>query len=93
MPRFIRHLPNVSAALLDTACCGMAGAFGMFAKTYDLSLRVAKPMIELINNLPPDTPLVASGTSCRHQIAHLTDRRPLHMAELLARFVIVPRER
>jgi hypothetical protein len=28
---------------------------------------------------------VASGASCRHQFAHLTQARPLHIAELLAR--------
>jgi hypothetical protein len=28
--------------------------------------------------------LVASGTSCRHQIADLTNREALHMAELIA---------
>jgi len=27
---------------------------------------------------------VASGTSCRHQALHLTERHPLHIAELLA---------
>jgi len=27
---------------------------------------------------------VASGTSCRQQIEHLTPARPKHMAELLA---------
>ena len=30
------------------------------------------------------TTVVASGTSCRHQIDHLTDIKPVHMAELLA---------
>jgi hypothetical protein len=28
--------------------------------------------------------MVASGTSCRHQIEHLTAAHPKHMAELLA---------
>ena len=33
------------------------------------------------------TALVASGTSCRHQIADLTDAQPLHLAEFLARYL------
>jgi Fe-S oxidoreductase len=28
--------------------------------------------------------VVASGTSCRHQISELSELRPKHMAELLA---------
>jgi hypothetical protein len=31
---------------------------------------------------------VASGTSCRHQIADLTNAHPKHMAELLAEAIM-----
>jgi hypothetical protein len=34
--------------------------------------------------------VVASGTSCRHQIADLTDVHPLHLAEFLARHLRDP---
>ena len=80
-------LPGASAHWLDTGCCGMAGAFGMLAEHAELSRRVAAPLVEAIEDLPRDTALVASGTSCRHQIAHLTGAQPLHLAELLARFL------
>jgi hypothetical protein len=50
----------------------------------ELSHQVAVPLVEAVDALPRDTTLVASGTSCRHQIADLTDARPLHLAELLA---------
>ena len=33
---------------------------------------------------PTGTEVIASGTSCRHQITDLTNLRPKHMAELLA---------
>jgi Fe-S oxidoreductase len=62
----------------------MAGAFGMLESKYDLSVRVAEPLVQSIASQPPETIAVASGTSCRHQIAHLTASRPQHMAELLA---------
>jgi Fe-S oxidoreductase len=45
---------------------------------------VATPLVEAIEALPEGTRVVACGTSCRHQIRHLTDAEPLHMAELLA---------
>jgi FAD/FMN-containing dehydrogenase/Fe-S oxidoreductase len=84
MARLARRLPQRRVTLLDTGCCGMAGAFGALASKYVLSLQVAQPLIEKIQSQPPGVILVASGTSCRHQIEHLTPLRPQHMAELLA---------
>jgi Fe-S oxidoreductase len=80
-------IPGNEVALLNTGCCGMAGAFGSMDAKYTLSLDVAKPLIAQVERLDEDTLLVASGTSCRHQIDHLADRTPLHMAELLAMFI------
>ncbi|MDX9974691.1 MAG: FAD-linked oxidase C-terminal domain-containing protein [FCB group bacterium] len=82
--RLAQRLPNSNVTALQTGCCGMAGAFGALTAKYDLSVKVAQPLVEQINALTPDTRLVASGTSCRHQIEHLTDADPIHMAELLA---------
>ncbi len=84
MCRLAERAPNAAAALLDTGCCGMAGAFGALDAKYDLSLAVAKPLVEKINALTAGTDLIASGTSCRHQITHLTEKAPLHFAEWLA---------
>ena len=84
LPTLAEKIPGTSATLMDTGCCGMAGAFGMLAKKYELSKQVAGPLVDKINALPAGTKLVASGTSCRHQITHLTTAKPLHMAELLA---------
>jgi Fe-S oxidoreductase len=84
MRRLAERLPGRNATVLDTACCGMAGAFGALAEKYDLSLQVAQDLIDKIDNQARGTEIVASGTSCRHQIADLTNLQPKHMAELLA---------
>ena len=84
MARLAARLPGRTAALLDTGCCGMAGAFGALERKYDLSLKVAAPLVQQVNAQPAGTVIVASGTSCRHQLEHLTDVQPKHMAELLA---------
>ena len=83
MSRLVDRLPGRKAKLLDTACCGMAGAFGALAEKYDLSVKVGSDLLEKIEKQDPDT-VVASGTSCRHQIADLGHVHPLHMAEFLA---------
>jgi FAD/FMN-containing dehydrogenase/Fe-S oxidoreductase len=80
----INRLPGASARWLETGCCGMAGAFGMLKAHRELSHQVAVPLVEAVDALQSGTTLVASGTSCRHQIADLTDARPMHLAELLA---------
>jgi FAD/FMN-containing dehydrogenase/Fe-S oxidoreductase len=84
MATLAERLPGRTATVLDTACCGMAGAFGALAEKYDLSLQVAQRLLDQIDNQPQGTEVIASGTSCRHQITDLTNLRPKHMAELLA---------
>ena len=70
--------------MLNTGCCGMAGAFGALASKYELSVKVAEPLIRQVKEQPYATIVVASGTSCRHQIDHLAPVRAQHMAEVLA---------
>jgi FAD/FMN-containing dehydrogenase/Fe-S oxidoreductase len=84
MARLAERLPGRKATVLDTACCGMAGAFGAFAEKYELSVQVGQRLLDQVDNEPPGTEVIASGTSCRHQISDLTNKRPKHMAELLA---------
>lgn len=78
------RIPGVRSRTLDTACCGMAGAFGMLRTTAALSIDVAAPLVGMVRALPQGAVLIASGTSCRHQVEDLAGRRPAHMAELLA---------
>ena len=84
LKRLAERLPEQNVTLLDTGCCGMAGAFGALQDKYELSLKVAEPLAQLVRNQPFGTVVVASGTSCRHQIEHLAPLRPRHMAEVLA---------
>lgn len=80
----LRRIPDADVIELDTGCCGMAGSFGIMAEKYDLSLQIAEPLLALIEALPENTVVVASGTSCRHQIVHLSESRPRHVVEVLA---------
>ncbi|MFN2475976.1 MAG: FAD-binding and (Fe-S)-binding domain-containing protein [Chthoniobacterales bacterium] len=84
MATLAARLPGRSATLMNSSCCGMAGAFGALDSKYELSVKVAQPLVRGIAAQPANTTVVASGTSCRHQIEHLTPVRPKHMAEVLA---------
>ncbi|HOJ34872.1 MAG TPA: FAD-linked oxidase C-terminal domain-containing protein [Candidatus Hydrogenedentes bacterium] len=86
--RLLRAILGANVTYLDTGCCGMAGQFGQLREKYDLSVKVAKPLVEKVNRLSDQTAVVACGISCRHQIQHLSSAEPKHIAELLAAWLV-----
>ena len=79
---------GVDAEVLGAGCCGLAGSFGFSASKYDVSVRVGeREMAPRIRAAEASTEIVTDGFSCREQIEHLTDRRPVHIAELLQRAI------
>jgi len=78
------HLTGDRVVDLDAGCCGMAGAFGYQSEHYDLSVRVGARLAERLGGEAEDAPVVACGTSCRHQIRHLTGRHADHLAVVVA---------
>ncbi len=81
--RLAARLPERTVTLLETGCCGMAGAFGVLREKYPLSVAIAEPLVRQLRDLPSGTVVAASGASCRHQIEHLASLHPRHMAEIL----------
>ncbi len=72
--------------IVDSGCCGMAGAFGFETEHYDISLEMAnRRLLPAVREASKSTVLVAPGTSCRHQIADGTGRRAYHPVEAVAR--------
>jgi FAD/FMN-containing dehydrogenase/Fe-S oxidoreductase len=70
--------------LLDSGCCGMAGAFGFEADHYDVSIACGeRVLLPAVRSAGKDTIILADGFSCREQVRQCTDRVPLHVAELL----------
>jgi FAD/FMN-containing dehydrogenase/Fe-S oxidoreductase len=69
---------------LTSGCCGMAGSFGFEKDKYDVSVQVGEHnLLPAVRRVGLSTPIVADGFSCREQVAQLTNRHPLHFAELL----------
>jgi Fe-S oxidoreductase len=88
MYQLATRMPQRTVTMLEAGCCGMAGAFGMLESKYKLSVKVAEPLIQVIRSQPFGNIVVASGTSCRHQIQHLAPVRTQHMAEVLAEALV-----
>jgi Fe-S oxidoreductase len=80
----LRLLCGAKLTVLDAGCCGMAGAFGYEKAHYDLSVQIANLSLIPALQADPTATVVATGTSCRHQIHDLTGRRVFHPLELLA---------
>ena len=69
----------------ETGCCGMAGAFGFEADKYPVSKAIGEQiLLPAVRSEAPDTFIVADGFSCREQIAQGTERRAMHLADVIA---------
>jgi len=81
----LRLVPDLSIEIIESSCCGMAGAFGYGVDTYQASIDMAElSLLPAVRRADQATLIVADGTSCRHQIKDGTDRAALHVARVLA---------
>jgi FAD/FMN-containing dehydrogenase/Fe-S oxidoreductase len=70
--------------VLDSGCCGLAGSFGYERSHYDISMKIGeRALLPAVREAPKDALVIADGFSCRQQVAHATDRRALHLAEVI----------
>jgi Fe-S oxidoreductase len=83
----LRAIPGLDVSVIETSCCGMAGAFGYQAETAEVSRAMAELSLLPAVREDPDAIIVADGTSCRHQIADGAGRDALHVATLLRRSI------
>lgn len=80
---------GLNYSILDSGCCGMAGAFGFErGDHYDVSIACGeRVLLPAVRAAPADTLIIADGFSCREQIAQTTHRRALHVAEVAAQAI------
>jgi Fe-S oxidoreductase len=68
----------------EAGCCGMAGSFGFEKDHVGVSTLIAeRALLPAVRRAAPDTLVIADGFSCREQIRQGTDRKALHLAEVL----------
>ncbi|HVY42032.1 MAG TPA: FAD-linked oxidase C-terminal domain-containing protein [Hyphomicrobiaceae bacterium] len=89
MPAIARTLAlvdGIETETVESSCCGMAGAFGYGAATYDTSVAMAElSLLPAVRKARPETVIAADGFSCRHQIRDGTGRSAHHVARVLRR--------
>ena len=70
--------------LLNSGCCGMAGSFGFESSHFEISEAIGeRVLLPAVRDASDDTLIIADGFSCREQIAGLTGRGALHLAQVL----------
>ncbi|MBI3068088.1 MAG: 4Fe-4S dicluster domain-containing protein, partial [Betaproteobacteria bacterium] len=80
----LQLIPGLDVELIESGCCGMAGAFGYDAEHYDISMKMGEAaLLPRVREAAPDALIVADGVSCRHQIRDGAGREALHVARAL----------
>ena len=71
--------------VLESGCCGMAGAFGYEGQEkYQVSVACGeRALLPEVRKAGISTIVMADGFSCKEQIAQETNRNALHLAEVL----------
>lgn len=84
------NLPShFTARILETGCCGMAGSFGYEKEHYEVSQKIGElSLYPQIREMNENELLVASGTSCRHQVSDGLGEKSYHPIEVLFDAVI-----
>jgi FAD/FMN-containing dehydrogenase/Fe-S oxidoreductase len=70
--------------VLEAGCCGMAGSFGYEKDKYEVSVAAGeRVLLPRVRDAARTAFVLADGFSCKSQIEQRTDRRALHLAEVL----------
>ena len=84
----LRLVEGLKVENVESSCCGMAGAFGYGADTYETSMAMGElSLLPAVRKADAATRIVADGFSCRHQIADGSGRKARHVVHLLAEAV------
>ncbi len=82
--QLLQAAENFEVEFIPSGCCGMAGSFGYEKEHFDLSMKVGELVLfPKVRKSEKDVVILASGTSCRHQILDGTRRHARHIVEVL----------
>lgn len=89
--KVLAAVPGLSVTWIESSCCGMAGSFGYEAEHHAVSMQMAElALLPAVRAAAPQAWILASGTSCRHQIRDGAGREALHLAQVLQRLTAAP---
>jgi FAD/FMN-containing dehydrogenase/Fe-S oxidoreductase len=76
---------KVELKMPESGCCGMAGGFGYeTGEHYEVSVKAGeRVLLPAVREAERSTIILADGFSCREQIEQETDRKGMHLAQVL----------
>ncbi len=85
---------GVEARVPESGCCGMAGSFGFEqGDKYEVSVRCGeRVLLPEVRKAADEDLIIADGFSCKTQIEQSTERRALHLAQVM-QFALKQRRR
>ncbi|MEO9482993.1 MAG: FAD-linked oxidase C-terminal domain-containing protein [Ekhidna sp.] len=82
--KVLKTAENFKVQMIPSGCCGMAGSFGYEKEHFDVSMKIGELVLfPKVRAADEDTIILASGTSCRHQIWDGTGKVARHIVEIL----------
>src|SRR5690606_8372369 len=82
--RLLAAVPGLKLQRIESSCCGMAGAFGHQAETFEVSQAMGElSLLPAVRAAGPEDVILADGTSCRKQIEDGSGRSALHVARFI----------
>ncbi len=82
--KVLKAAKNFTVQLIPSGCCGLAGSFGYEKEHFQVSMKIGELVLfPKIREAESSTIILASGTSCRHQILDGTGRVARHIVEIL----------
>ncbi len=82
--KVLKTAENFSVQMIPSGCCGMAGSFGYEKEHFDVSMKIGELVLfPKVREAEVGTIILASGTSCRHQIWDGTGKVARHIVEIL----------
>lgn len=80
----LTELTKAKITDINAGCCGLAGTYGMQKKNFDLSVKIAKDMVEALNAVGPKH-VMTECAACKMQIEELTGKKVIHPIKVLAK--------
>ncbi len=85
----LRRVAGEKLTVLDTGCCGMAGAFGFPEHRFDLSQQIGeRAFFPQLRARPELASIAIPGASCRHQALDAVGVRAKHPVQLLRDWLV-----
>ena len=82
--KILKAAEGFKVQMIPSGCCGMAGSFGYEKEHFEVSMKIGEMVLfPKVREAEEDTIILASGTSCRHQIWDGTGKVARHIVEVL----------